>query len=355
VPDLQRLHLGRAARLAARFDHRRNLIVHPHERQRPRRPAAARQLFTARANRRQVRPCAGAELEQHGLAAGQPHNVFHVVFDALDEARRRLRMLVGVLRLDHAVAALVVVPGTPIARDPVLVIQAHVEPHGRIERAVLVQAQPRQLAIKPLAVGLAGKIPVLPAPVGDRSRHAMNQLPHAPLPLPRAVLAVEVLADDHVRRQLAPRSRNLAVGLLEQDVAVFVLDRRRTQLPFDGFQWVLDVHGAENTVHAQPGASFVRGTGFRRENLRGNSFRNSCHGQLLLQAVSIRRNREICILHNVRRFTKRVGSISVSIEHELGRFRKNGIVANSGRDNVNPQHIVSHWCDDHNMLGRRAV
>ena len=45
VPDLDRLHLGGPARLAARLHDRRDLVVNPHERQRTRRLATSRQLF----------------------------------------------------------------------------------------------------------------------------------------------------------------------------------------------------------------------------------------------------------------------------------------------------------------------
>ena len=58
-------------------------------------------------------------------------------------------------------------------------IQADVEPDGRIERPVLVQAEPGQLAIEPLAVLGRGEIAVLDAPVGNRAADAVDQLPHA--------------------------------------------------------------------------------------------------------------------------------------------------------------------------------
>ena len=112
-------------------------------------------------------------------------------------------------------------------------VQADVEPDRRIERAVLVQAQPRQLAVEPLAVFLAGKVTVRLAPVGDRSCHPLDQLADARLSLARARLTVEVLADHHVGRQRTPVDRNLAVDLLEQHAAVLVLDRRSPQVPLD--------------------------------------------------------------------------------------------------------------------------
>ena len=41
--------------------------------------AAAGELLAVRAERRQIGAGAGAELEEHGLAAGELHDVFHVV------------------------------------------------------------------------------------------------------------------------------------------------------------------------------------------------------------------------------------------------------------------------------------
>ena len=94
-----------------------------------------------------------AELEQHGLAAGELHDVFHVVVDALDEAGRALRILVRVLRLHDVCASRRSQRQLHCgAGDAVLVIQADVEPDGRVERAVLMQAEPGQLAIEALAV-----------------------------------------------------------------------------------------------------------------------------------------------------------------------------------------------------------
>ena len=48
---------------------------------------------------RKIGAGAGAELEQHGLAAGELHDVFHVVVHALNEARRALRIFVRIFRL----------------------------------------------------------------------------------------------------------------------------------------------------------------------------------------------------------------------------------------------------------------
>ena len=133
MPVLDRLHLGGPAGLAAAFHHGRNLIVDPHKRQRPGGAAAAGELLAVRAQRREIGARARAELEEHRLAAGKLHDVFHVVAHALDEARRRLRKLVRILRLNRLAAGLVPVPIAHRPLDAVLMIQADVEPDGRIE------------------------------------------------------------------------------------------------------------------------------------------------------------------------------------------------------------------------------
>ena len=46
-----------------------------------------------------------------------------------------------------------------------------------------MQAEPGQLAVEPLAVGLGGEVAVLDAPVGDRAADAVDQLPDARLAL----------------------------------------------------------------------------------------------------------------------------------------------------------------------------
>ena len=137
------------------------------------------------------------------------------------------------------------------AFDAVLVIQADVEPHGRIERAVLMQAEPGELAIEAFAVFGAGEVAVFDAPIGDRAGDAVDELPDAVLALGRADFAVEVFADDDVRGQLAPERRNFAVGLLEEQLAVFAFDGGGAAVPLDGVERVGDIRGAEHGVDRQ--------------------------------------------------------------------------------------------------------
>ncbi len=253
MPDLQRLHLRRATGLAAALDHPGDRVVDPHERQRAGRGAAAGKLFPLAADRRQVGPGARSELEQHRLAARQTHDVFHVVVDALDEARRALGVLVRVLRLFGRLRFRIPTPIAFGSRHAVLGVKPDVEPHGAVERAVLVQTKPRQLAIKAVAVFGRVEVSVFQPPVGDRAGHAMDQLADRTFPLVRPLrVAVEIFRDDDVGRQLRPARRDLAIGLLEQRLARVVLDRRAAVFPRHRREGRLAVVRAKRRADLEP-------------------------------------------------------------------------------------------------------
>ena len=252
MPVLDRLHLGRPAGLAAALDDRGDLVVDAHERQRPRRLAAAGKLFAMRTQRAQIGAGARTKLEEHGLAAGELHDVFHIVLDALNEAGRGLGELVGVLRLGDLALLGIPVPVAHGALDAVLVEQADIEPDRRIERGVLMNAEPRQVAVEILGVGGRGEIAVLQAPIGDGAADAVDKLPHAPLPLRRAVFAVKIFIDYDVRCQLAPKYRNLAVFLFEKNLAAFALDGGRPRFPLNRIKRLRHVHRTEGRFNRQP-------------------------------------------------------------------------------------------------------
>jgi hypothetical protein len=128
---------------------------------------------------------------------------------------------------------------SPRALDTVLMKEADIEPNGRVERAVLMEAQPGEIAVEVFAVFAGGEIAVGGAPVGDRAGDAVDELAGAVLALGSAGLAVEILTDDDVGGQGAPGFGDLAIGLLEQDVAGLILDLGRPLLPGNGLEWVL--------------------------------------------------------------------------------------------------------------------
>src|SRR5262249_765119 len=124
--------------------------------------------------------------------------------------------------------------------------EADVEPDGRIERAVLIEAQGRQLVVEPLGVLFRGEVSVVATPVGNGPGHAVDQLADAGLPLGCVELAVEVLARDDICCQSAPCPGNLAVDLLEDGPSLLVLDLRRPDLPIHLIERV-DTLRAEDT------------------------------------------------------------------------------------------------------------
>ena len=261
VPHFDRLHLGGTARLATAFDDRGDLVVNPHERERSTGHTTAGELFALAPQGREVGAGARTKLEQHRLASCQAHDVFHVVRYVLDEAGRTLGELVRILGLGDLLRGGIPSPVALVAPHAVLVVQADVEPHRRVKRPVLVQAEPREVAIETLAIGGRSEIAVFEAPVGDRTGDAVYQLADAILTLRRADLAVEVLAANDVGGQLAPEARYLAVVLLEQHLAFLAFDLRGAYFPVDRLEHIVHFGGAEGRVDLQAAVKRLGGCG----------------------------------------------------------------------------------------------
>ena len=91
---LERVHLRRAARLAAALHDVGDLVVDLEERERAARASAAAHLLARGADGGEIGAGPRAELEEHRLGAGEVHDRFHVVLDGLDEAGAALRIFV---------------------------------------------------------------------------------------------------------------------------------------------------------------------------------------------------------------------------------------------------------------------
>ena len=130
VADLEGLHLGGATGFAAGFDDAGDGVVDAHEADGSGGSAAAGEFFVAGAEGGEVGAGTGAELEEHGLAAGEFHDGFHVVVDALDEAGGALGVLVGAFGLLDGAGIEVPAPVVGGALDAVPVVEADVEPDG---------------------------------------------------------------------------------------------------------------------------------------------------------------------------------------------------------------------------------
>ena len=131
--------------------------------------------------------------------------------------------------------------------DAVLMIEPDVEPDGRIERAVLVHAEPGQFFVENFAIFL-GEIAVLDAPIGDGAADAMDQLANGRFALGGVLLAVKIFRDDHFCGEDRPGFRHFDVVLLENDFAAVVGDFGGAFIPFDLVEG-LDLRVAEDAIH----------------------------------------------------------------------------------------------------------
>src|SRR6266511_4460375 len=234
MPVAQRVHLRRPARLAARLHYVCHLIVNLQERQRTARATATAELFLGRANRREIGAGAGAVFEEHRLAVGQAHDVFHVVLDRLDKTGAALRVFIlsrGALGLTR-LAVVIPVAGRRVVADAVMVVETDIEPNRRVERPVLVEAEPGQLVIKDLAVGRV-KVTIFCAPVGDGPADAVDQLAHRGLALSGVLLAIKILRDNHFGGEQRPRLGHFDIVLFEDDLATVVGNLGSAPLPLD--------------------------------------------------------------------------------------------------------------------------
>ena len=219
---------------------------------------AAAEFLLARTNRRKIGAGAGAELEEHRFAGRQAHDGFHVILDGLDEAGAALGIFVlGGATLGFARLAIVEpVAAAGIFPDAVLMVEADVEPHRRVECAVLIHAEPRQFIVENLAVRLA-EVAVLHAPVCNRAADAMNELADRHFPLGRVLFAVKIFGNDDLCREHRPRARHFDVFLFEDDFAGVVSDLGRAPFPFDLVER-RDFRVAEDAIDPKALASWSR-------------------------------------------------------------------------------------------------
>src|SRR5262249_25630573 len=116
--------------------------------------------------------------------------------------------------------------------NAVLMVQTHIEPNRRVERAILIEAQPGQFLVKDFPDCFA-EISVSNAPIGNRPANPMNELPHRRLSFGRTLLAIKIFRHHHFGRQLRPRFWRLHVLLLENYLAAIVANFRGSIFPFE--------------------------------------------------------------------------------------------------------------------------
>ena len=112
-------------------------------------------------------------------------------------------------------------------------VAADVEPDGRVEGDLLVEEQVGELGEEDVGVFGGGEVAVADAPVADGLGDAGDEGADAGLALGGADLAVEVLAGDDVGRGHGPVGGDFDVLLLEDELALPVLDDGVAELPGD--------------------------------------------------------------------------------------------------------------------------
>jgi hypothetical protein len=148
VVDVEHDHLGGAAGLAAGLDRARPRVGAAHERHRPRGCAALGQGLHRAADVGEVDARAGAAAEDHALLGVPVEDRLHRVLHAEDEAGAALRVL----------------------------LEADVEPDGRVEGGHLVQQDVRQLVVERAGVLFAGEVAAAATPARDRPGDAADHL-----------------------------------------------------------------------------------------------------------------------------------------------------------------------------------
>ena len=136
------------------------------------------------------------------------------------------------------------------ARDAIHVEQANVEPDRRIERPVLVNAQPCQFVVEHVGILLGGEVAILETAIGDGPADPVNELLDRILALAALDVAVEILARNDFRGQLAPRGRHFDVVLLEDGLTVVARNLRRPRFPFQLVEW-MSARGGEVMLYPQ--------------------------------------------------------------------------------------------------------
>jgi hypothetical protein len=113
---------------------------------------------------------------------------------------------------------------------------------------------------------LAREIVLRARPSGDRVDHSADQLLDGVLALRRSQLPAEVLRDDDVGGLLRPELGNLDVALFEDDLALFVADDGRADLPL---HFVERVHTGQGEVarELEPGRGWRPLDAFLGSNL----------------------------------------------------------------------------------------
>jgi hypothetical protein len=136
-------------------------------------------------------------------------------------------------------------------------LDADVEPHRTVEGRLLMQQQVGELIAERVGVRRGCEVALRFTPAADRAHDAPDHLPDAVLTIGAAEGAAEVLRDDDVGGELRPSGRNLHIVLLEDDLALLVLDDGAAPLPLDALEGIL-VGDGEVASYDQAGSRRCR-------------------------------------------------------------------------------------------------
>ncbi len=139
-------------------------------------------------------------------------------------------------------------------------VAADVEPDGRVERDLLVEEKVGQLGVEGVGVGRRGEVAALDAPVADGLSDAGDEGADAGLTLVGAVEAVEIFGGHDVGGGHGPVGGDLDVLLLEDGLALEVLNDGVAELP-DDLVVGGDAGAGEMTIEGE--ARGARGEGWR--------------------------------------------------------------------------------------------
>ena len=229
VVDVEHDHLRGATRGTTRLDGPGRGIRATHEGDRAGGGATRAEQFLGGADTRQVQAGTGASLEDEPLLPVPVEDGLHRVVDAEDEAGGDLLRRGG----------------------------AHVEPHWRVEREVLVEQQPGQLCAEDLGVLLGGEVPVVAAGLDVLADDAVDKGLEAVLTLRGTERAPEVLVRHDGGGVHTPEVRELDSMLLEDHLPGLPVGLHHiAQLPRDlviGVHSLGGEHALDGKTHSQGG------------------------------------------------------------------------------------------------------
>ncbi len=191
VVDVEDDHLGGAAGLATGLDDTGEGVEAAHEAERAGSGAAAREGFHGAADLGQVRACARSPLEEHAFGLGEGQDAVEGILHGVDKAGGALRARVAGAREDGLRLRAVPVPVLGVGVG-LKAVAAHVEPHRRIERSLLIDKQVGELVEEDVGVFSRGEVAVAQTPVADGFSDAADEIANTLFALGRAHFAVEV-------------------------------------------------------------------------------------------------------------------------------------------------------------------